>query len=416
MINESYLITNERLIKDIDSRLMEIEEFILRYEKSYPELKISYWINFIYFWREICRQQNWPIRCFSRRGKILSNVLSFFKNYNQIAPEFVNFHSPIFKESDLSLKFYPDVISYSTPYGFKLCSSAFDILLPLATGHYSCELCETIIILRLIPHIDNFVDIGANIGFFSLLVVKEGKGGIKVFAFEPFSRVLEIFKKAVSLNKMENDLRIFKKALSNIAGTVKLKTCRCGSGGNTLCDSVNSKNYGSLEEVETVTLDSVYKDFELCRGKCFIKIDVEGFEYEVLSGGLEWLNNNNPPIILFESWPVSVKNIPKIIIKKLLKFNYSVFAVNKFKHNHPPIYKISNLNFKLAPGANYLAIPKWASFLIDLLNKPIDGRVFTETSRLKSMDSFLKDSLKNLKIHTRDYKNAIYSVDSRERL
>ena len=65
-----------------------------------------------------------------------------------------------------------------------------------------------------------FVDVGANIGYFTLLTAKIVQHG-RVYAFEPEQTNFELLSKSVSLNDLQN-VAIYQKALSAKEGLIKL--------------------------------------------------------------------------------------------------------------------------------------------------------------------------------------------------
>jgi len=102
-----------------------------------------------------------------------------------------------------------------------------------------------------------FVDIGANYGYYSLLLYGNFE---KIYAFEP---ILSIFKELESNFKKFNNVECIKKAVSNVDGQL-----------------VDFSYHGSRGSAETVTLASFFPDMEID----LIKVDVEGAEWKVLEG------------------------------------------------------------------------------------------------------------------------------------
>ncbi len=67
-----------------------------------------------------------------------------------------------------------------TPHGFKLRTGLHPAYRLMRTGRFEVE--ETALVARLLDQVDLFVDIGANIGYYTCLALKKGK---PVIAFEP---------------------------------------------------------------------------------------------------------------------------------------------------------------------------------------------------------------------------------------
>jgi FkbM family methyltransferase len=137
---------------------------------------------------------------------------------------------------------------------------------------------------------DVFVDIGANIGYFSLLA--SGVVGVsgRVIAFEPIKRVAEQFSRSVAKNGFQN-VQIRQIALGNEKAEMKLSIVPGNVGGSSLVKDINS---GVSEMVSVSTLDSELNNIPVQ----VIKIDVEGFEYEVLLGAKSVLSLWRPTLLL----------------------------------------------------------------------------------------------------------------------
>ena len=127
------------------------------------------------------------------------------------------------------------------------------------------------------------LDVGANIGYYSVLFAKHSK---KVYCFEPNKTNYEILNKNIALNKLENKAVLVHKAVSDKDRKTKIYTGDMNNFSNLSKDnlhahSVFSKNY-AVEEVETIRLDDYFKGL---KAPDYVKIDVDGHELEVLRGG-----------------------------------------------------------------------------------------------------------------------------------
>lgn len=132
------------------------------------------------------------------------------------------------------------------------------------------------------------LDIGANIGVISQALVSEGNA---VLAFEPQPELFAILKEnlefASQLNNNTFDLR--NTAVGDKAGIAEMPKVYYSEKGNFGGLGLGqSSMYGTIE-VPVMTIDSL----ELPEVG-FIKIDVEGYEYEVLVGATETINRCRP--------------------------------------------------------------------------------------------------------------------------
>jgi FkbM family methyltransferase len=163
-------------------------------------------------------------------------------------------------------------------------------------GDYD-ERHEISLLRRVLLPDDIFWDIGANIGYYTLTASPlVGPGGL-VVAFEPAAHAWKSLLMNLSLNASGN-VRPVQIALSDAAGQAVLyRQADFADGGASL---IRRPDYhANTEEVTTTTLD-----FFLAQSgsppPTFIKIDVEGFESNVLTGARRILHSEQPPLLLIE--------------------------------------------------------------------------------------------------------------------
>ena len=137
-------------------------------------------------------------------------------------------------------------------------------------------------------HIENIIDIGANIGYHSLFFSKHVKN--KVYAFEPHPQVFNVLKNNIKLNNIEN-INIINKCVGDKVETVFMSKL----------NFLNESNHGDIHilnnksdyQIESIKLDDYkFSDIDL------IKIDVQGYELMVLNGSIQTILNNKPIIII----------------------------------------------------------------------------------------------------------------------
>ncbi|MFH0889849.1 MAG: FkbM family methyltransferase [Candidatus Aenigmatarchaeota archaeon] len=121
---------------------------------------------------------------------------------------------------------------------------------------------------------DTVLDIGANIGIFSVMASKRTTGGI-VYAFEPFEENFRMLQENATLNKAGNIVPC-QMAVSGKTGRGKLSV-----SSNTACHSFYGKNGEKKVVVETISLDDFVKRKKISSIE-FLKMDCEGSEYDIL--------------------------------------------------------------------------------------------------------------------------------------
>lgn len=189
---------------------------------------------------------------------------------------------------------------------------------------------EKILFLNLLQDGDIVFDIGANIGYYTLLFSHlVGKNG-QVHAFEPLPPTFIKLSQKIDKEKKYNNLYLNNAAVSNLDGIVNmympdndhrqasLTTHNCGSWQN-------AKNINSYE-CRVLKLDDYIKDRQI-PGLNFIKIDVEGAELLALQGAIQAISNYWP-IIYLEiciEWTKNFSYTPLKIINFLKDLGYSKF-------------------------------------------------------------------------------------------
>jgi len=160
----------------------------------------------------------------------------------------------------------------------------------------------TDIFIRLIKKVDTFYDIGANIGYYSLLAAMENKD-VKVVGFEPAAGPLFYFRENVRINSFGN-IRVEPVALSHKEGEIefyeiknnKYRYLEHNLGGESNTGSKTTGRNFVLNRVKTTTLDNYVK---LSREKKIdlIKMDTEGTENLILDNSALVLSEMKPVII-----------------------------------------------------------------------------------------------------------------------
>src|SRR5258708_4633510 len=132
---------------------------------------------------------------------------------------------------------------------------------------------ETELAKVLIKPGDVVLDLGANIGYYTLLFARLVGPAGRVYAFEPEPANCALLKKNVELNGYENVVLV-SKAVSNQTGLGKLFLCDFNQGDHRLYDSKDGRPH---IEIETVELDRFFHNYG--GSFDFIKFDIQGAEW-----------------------------------------------------------------------------------------------------------------------------------------
>jgi FkbM family methyltransferase len=135
-----------------------------------------------------------------------------------------------------------------------------------------------------------FVDVGANLGYFTLLFAGTAQ---TVYAFEPVPDVFERLSRNVALSGLKN-VKTFQRAVSRGQGTLKVFESTISAGHDS---TVKRFEHNKSILVEAVSLDQVV---EPPSGDVVLKVDVEGAEMDVLLGALGLIKSGKVPTIVLE--------------------------------------------------------------------------------------------------------------------
>jgi FkbM family methyltransferase len=144
---------------------------------------------------------------------------------------------------------------------------------------------------RLVKPGDVVYDIGANVGFFTVLLGRLVEPGGTVAAFEPLPATAESLRKNAALNGFAH-VTVFANAVGRCAGNVKL-ALREESTWAKLADADTT---GPTLEVPMVAIDDLV-EAETIRPPSLVKIDVEGAELEVIEGMRRTLLKHRPVVL-----------------------------------------------------------------------------------------------------------------------
>lgn len=147
------------------------------------------------------------------------------------------------------------------------------------------------------------LDIGANIGYYSLLLESIVGSSGKVYSIEPSSENFKLLKTNIALNNKEDVIEAIHAGVSDNIGSNTLHLSEHSNShsffDNTRHPRKTSDNSGfDTEEVNMISIDSFTED----KGPIhFVRMDVEGFEVKVFCGMNSFIENSNHEIkILFE--------------------------------------------------------------------------------------------------------------------
>ncbi len=183
---------------------------------------------------------------------------------------------------------------------------------------------EVSLVKRLVNKGDVVLDIGANIGYYTLLLANlVGENG-QVYAFEPEPANFSILKENVRLNHYQN-ICLEPRAASNVNQVMDLFICEENMGMHRLYSSLCCS--GKIA-VEAVVLDDYLK--EKINRLDFVKMDIEGAEFMALTG-MKYLIGKYQPTLLTEFSPAALFEcgvLPQHYLDLIWSMGYAIFDVS----------------------------------------------------------------------------------------
>jgi len=160
------------------------------------------------------------------------------------------------------------------------------------TGNLYCGLMEfeeMSFLLHYLQSDDLFVDVGANSGSYTILA--SAVKGSSVISFEPVHKSYYRMLKNVELNHVEHLVDVRNKAIGAEVGRALITSN---------LDSMNRILVHNIKDEDAISVELSTLDREIERIPKIMKIDVEGFESQVLAGAKELLKNENLQAIIIE--------------------------------------------------------------------------------------------------------------------
>jgi FkbM family methyltransferase len=191
---------------------------------------------------------------------------------------------------------------------------------------------ETELILSLTGKGDTVLDIGANIGYYTLLLARKVGPTGQVYAFEPDEENFALLKRNVEVNGYTNVV-LEKKAVADRTGPATLFLSPENRGDH---QTYASAAEGDRQQVaiETVCLD----EYGPLRDRTvdLIKMDIQGAEARAVAGMTGLLRNNPHCRLITEFWPHGLRNAgsdPRAYLEALGRLGFTLHDVPEEGHS-----------------------------------------------------------------------------------
>jgi FkbM family methyltransferase len=201
------------------------------------------------------------------------------------------------------------------------------------------------------------IDVGANVGFFSVLAAQLIAGGNRVLAVEPDPSALALLRENLRINACEKNVQVFEGAATDAPGRFTLNVVKGKPEYSSLGELAFSR-YGfspadmTATAIDGAPLDHLVRQFSLNPG--FIKIDAEGAELRVLQGALQTLREHKPVILseLCEELLLKSGATSAEVVKLLEASGYTVCNPGDGDRPIPSPFTGEILAIPAAPGAS----------------------------------------------------------------
>lgn len=199
---------------------------------------------------------------------------------------------------------------------------------------------------------DNFVDVGAHFGFFSMLACEVlGAEGYCV-SFEPMPRQQAILRKNLERNARACRHHVVSAAAGAQAGEVRFKDFGLVGSAFATFKHGRDARFRLVGEVnvEVRTLDSVVSELGLTSLR-LVKIDAEDAEYEVVKGSLQTLRSMRPALIIETGDCTAVESSTRRVLDLLVSEGYEPYEFRDWAvHRHEPKRTYGYQNLLMLPA------------------------------------------------------------------
>jgi FkbM family methyltransferase len=202
-------------------------------------------------------------------------------------------------------------------------------------GNYEPE--TTALFRRHIRPGDVVFDVGANLGYFTILAASLVGATGNVHSFEPNARLVPFLRNSIEFNFLEGRVHFTNVAIAERSGgsaKLHLSTVAASSGVSSLLPLPHLAT-GSTIEVPLLSLGDYCRTQQISTIR-LLKVDVEGAELQVIRGTRELLLARSIELLLCEVQPNEHDpDAPKHLIEELGAFGYSPFAISEHGELQP---------------------------------------------------------------------------------
>jgi FkbM family methyltransferase len=211
-------------------------------------------------------------------------------------------------------------------HGHRMLLHAHDRVIAVnLEAHGTFEPFETELVDRLLQPGDTVFDLGANIGYYTLLFARRVGPEGRVFAFEPEPDNYRLLQQNVQMNGYRN-VTLVPMAVSDWDQELQLFLCDANKGDHRAYDSGDGR---PSVVVRATRLDSFFQGWE---GKvALIKMDIQGSEWKALKGMRALLQRQEDVTLLTEFWPLGLRTCgaePAAFLQLLGELGFTLYQID----------------------------------------------------------------------------------------
>jgi len=185
----------------------------------------------------------------------------------------------------------------------------------------------------------HIADVGANQGIYTIYFSRQATEG-RVYAFEPDPKLFANLDENLRRNRVMN-VSLFNAAAASRPATLALQSGRFNRGDNRIVSERTARV--ETVNVNAIPLDHAVSDLHID----LLKVDVQGFEVEVLRGAERLIQANPHLLILLEFWPHGLRLAgqgPEELLDILHQAGFSLFRLLQSASCEPFVYRAQDWN------------------------------------------------------------------------
>ena len=220
------------------------------------------------------------------------------------------------------------LLESGSTYHWNLSDPRTAVACLVAIGEY--EPIETKILQILTRDSRSVLDVGANVGYYTVELSRHLAPHGKLLSFEPVENSYLQLEKNIEVNEIRNLVQTFQLGLSDSDKEIDIFLPQVSGSSAASLKNLHPEEDYKTERIKITTLDQVYGTLEI--EHCdLVKIDVEGGELQVIQGGMETITKFKPIIFaeLLRKWSAAFSYSPNHVLAILQNLGYRCWGVSE---------------------------------------------------------------------------------------